>query len=93
VKADAMVGSVLNSTLVGISGATVSLLNSTKAIIATATTDAAGFYYFATTGGLAIGKTYTVKVTPPVDYKNSIPTSQNITWSANAVTLANFGLR
>jgi hypothetical protein len=93
VKADAIVGSVLNSTLVGFSGATVSLLNSTKAIIATATTDAAGFYYFATTGGLAIGKTYTVKVTPPGDYKNSTPTSQNFTWSANAVTLANFGLR
>jgi hypothetical protein len=92
-KADAIVGSVLNSTLVGISGATVSLLNSTKAIIATATTDVAGFYYFAATGGLAIGKTYTVKVTPPGDYKNSMPTSQSFAWSANTVALANFGLR
>jgi len=93
VKADAIVGSVLNSTLVGISGATVSLLNSTKDVVGTAITDVSGFYYFATTGGCAIGKTYTVKVTPPSAYKSSMPTSQTFNWSANAVTLANFGLR
>jgi len=93
VKADAIVGLVLNSTLFGISGVTVNLLNSTKDVVGTAITDVSGFYYFATTGGLAIGKTYTVKVTPPSAYKSSMPTSQTFNWSANAVTLANFGLR
>jgi len=86
-------GSVVNITLAGISGATVNLLNSTKAVVATATTDVAGFYYFAVTGALNIGKTYTVKVTPPSGYKSSAPSSQSFNWSANTVTLANFGLR
>jgi hypothetical protein len=64
-KVDPIMGSVLNSTLLGVSGATVNLLNSTKAVVATATTDGTGFYYFAATGGLTVGKTYTVKVTLP----------------------------
>ncbi|HKB98139.1 MAG TPA: SdrD B-like domain-containing protein [Terriglobales bacterium] len=92
-KANPIMGSVVNITLAGISGATVNLLNSTKAVVATATTDVAGFYYFAVTGALNIGKTYTVKVTPPSGYKSSAPSSQSFNWSANTVTLANFGLR
>lgn len=92
-KADPILGSVLNSTLLGISGATVNLLNSTKAVVATATTDVTGFYYFAATDGLTIGKTYTVKVTLPSGYKSSMPSSQSFNWSAKTVTLANFGLR
>jgi hypothetical protein len=92
-KADPILGSVLNSTLLGVSGATVNLLNSTKAVVATATTDVTGFYYFAATGGLTVGKTYTVKATLPTGYKSSMPASQSFNWSGNMVVLANFGLR
>jgi hypothetical protein len=91
-KADPILGSVLNSTLLGISGATVNLLNSTKAVVATATTDVTGFYYFATTGGLTIGKTYTVKVTLPSGYRGSMPSSQSFTWKAIGIALSKFTL-
>ena len=91
-KADPILGSVLNSTLLGISGATVNLLNSTKAVVATATTDVTGFYYFAATDGLTSGKTSTVKVTPPSGYKSSTPSARSFTWKGIGIALGNFVL-
>ena len=90
--ADPIMGSVLSSSLLGVSGATVNLLNSTKAVVATTTTDVTGFYYFAATGGLTTGKTYTVKVTPPSGYKSSMPASESFTWKATRIALKNFVL-
>lgn len=90
--ADPIMGSVLNSSLLGVSGATVNVLNSTKAVVATATTDVTGLYYFAATDGLTTGKTYTVKVTPPSGYKNSMPVSQSFTWKATRIALKDFML-
>jgi len=90
--ADPIMGSVLSSNLLGVSGATVNLLNSTKAVVATTTTDVTGFYYFAATGGLTTGKTYTVKVTPPSGYKSSMPASESFTWKATRIALRNFVL-
>jgi len=90
--ADPIMGSVLSSNLLGVSGATVNLLNSTKAVVATTTTDVTGFYYFAATGGLTTGKTYTVKVTPPSGYKSSMPASESFTWKATRIALKNFVL-
>lgn len=61
-------------------------------MIATATTDAVGFYYFAGTDRLTVGGNYTVTVTPPKGYKTSTPKWQLIQWKGTAVTLPNFVL-
>jgi hypothetical protein len=92
VKANPIVGAVVNSSNVGVSGAMVNLLSSPKTVIATATTDAVGFYYFAGTSGLTPGANYTVNVTLPKGYKTSTPASQTFTWSASPVKLASFAL-
>ena len=90
VKANSIVGTVVNSTNVGIVGATMNLLNSSKTVIETTTADAMGFYYFAETSGLTPGANYTVKVTPPKPYKSS--TSSTFNWQGTAVTLPNLVL-
>jgi hypothetical protein len=92
VKAAPIVGLVVNSSNVGISGATVNLLSPSKILIATTTTDAEGFYYFAETGGFTAGGNYTVKVTLPKGYKTSLPASQAFTWQTAPVTASNFVL-
>jgi hypothetical protein len=79
VKPNPIVGSVLNSGNVGISRSTVNTLSS-KTVIATTTTDAVGFYYFADASGLTLGANYTVHVTLPKGYKTSTPASQTFTW-------------
>jgi hypothetical protein len=91
--ANPILGSVVNSTMLGIAGAAVDLLNSAKTVVDTSITDATGFYYFSATSGLIPGKSYTVKVTIPSGYKVSSPTSQSFMWSASAVSLPNFGLK
>ena len=92
VAAEPITGSVVNSSKLGISGATVSLLDSSKTVVATSTTDAVGFYYFAATNSLRFGAGYTIKVTIPKGYKGATPPAQNITWSATPVLLSNFVL-
>jgi len=67
-------------------------VNSSKTVIATATTDSVGFFYFADTSGLTVGANYTVKVTLPKGYKSSTPASQAFTWKTVGVTLSNFVL-
>jgi hypothetical protein len=91
-KANPIIGSVVNASGVGISGLTVNILSSKNAAVATATTDVSGFCYFPATSGLVSGAGYTVKVTVPRAYKNSAPSSQSFTWRAVGVALNNFVL-
>jgi len=84
-------GSVLTSAGVGISGATVTLQDSTGATLATATTDVTGFYFFATTGLLTPGGTYTATVSIPTGLTNASPASQTFTWSGSGeLSLSDF---
>jgi uncharacterized repeat protein (TIGR01451 family) len=92
VSADPIMGNVVTGNGAGISGITVSILNSKNAIFATAITDVTGFYYFPATGGLVTGANFTVKVSVPKTYKNSSPSSQNFTWKVASVLLNNFVL-
>ena len=85
-------GNVLNSNAIGASGITVNLLNAKNSLVVTATTDAVGFYYFASTSSLTTGGNYTVKVTVPKTYRNSSPSSQGFSWKSAAVSLNNFVL-
>ncbi len=88
-----LTGFVLTTSGSGISGATVSILDSLGNTVATGTTDVTGFYYFATTGVLTQGNTYTVKVTGfPAGFTTSSPASQTFTWGGTALTLGNFVL-
>jgi uncharacterized repeat protein (TIGR01451 family) len=91
-KANPIIGNVVNTSGVGLSGLTVNLLSPKNAVIASATTDATGFYYFPATSGLTSGAAYTAKVSVPKTYKNSTPSSQSFTWKAMAVALNNFVL-
>jgi len=90
VKSAPIVGSVTSANDAGAAGRTANLLSG-KSVIATASTDAVGFYYFDPTG-LTPGAQYTVKVTIPKGYKSTSPASQTFTWSANPVVLADFVL-
>ncbi|HTI39691.1 MAG TPA: choice-of-anchor Q domain-containing protein [Vicinamibacterales bacterium] len=92
-KPNPIVGSVVNSANVGLSGATVNLLNTRKSVVATTATDAVGFYYFADPSGLTAGTAYTVTVTLPKGYKSSSPGTQSFTWSNSPVLLPNFVLK
>ena len=85
-SADPVMGTVVNSNNVPISGATVNLMSSTKTVAATAISDSAGFYYFADVSSLSLGKSYTLMVTLPKGFKNSSPASQTFTWSGHTVS-------
>ena len=90
VRASPVVGTVANSSLAGTAGAMVNL-RSGKTVIATASTDAVGFYYFDSTN-LTPDAQYSVDVTIPNAYRSSSPASQTFKWSANTVVLAQFVL-
>src|SRR5512146_2614078 len=83
-KANPVLGFVVNSANVAVYGATVNLMSG-KTIIAQTMTDAAGFYYYADVSGLAPGGTYTVTVTLPKGFKGSTPSARSFTWSWNMV--------
>ena len=86
-----IIGYVANSSGTPVSGAKVSIVNSTGTVIANATSDAAGFYFFANTIGLVTGTTYTAKIASfPSLYKSSTPASQTFTWLGALVVLNNF---
>lgn len=89
-KPDPIFGSVVTSSNLPISGATVNLMSSSKTVTATAVTDSAGFYYFADVSGLAYGASYAVNVTVPKGFKSSSPATQSFTWSGSQVKLGNF---
>jgi len=90
VKGAPVVGSVVSTSDAGIAGRTVNLLSG-KNVVATASTDAVGFYYVDTTA-LKAGAQYSVSVTIPKGYKASSPASQAFTWNGKAVQLATFTL-
>jgi hypothetical protein len=89
-KAAPIMGSVTSTTDAGTAGARVNLLSG-KTVVATATTDAIGFYYFDSTA-LVTGVQYTAQVTIPKGYKTSVPASQTFAWIASSVKLADFVL-
>jgi hypothetical protein len=93
-KANPVVGYVVNSKGAPLAGITVSILNSSNSPTAGATTDITGFFFFADTGLLIAGSNYTAKVTPvPKPYKGSTPASQVLPWSGAAITLSTFLLK
>jgi hypothetical protein len=86
-----IVGSVETAAGLGVSGATLALRDSTGATLATVTTDITGFYFFATTGLLTPGGTYTVTVTVPAGLTAASPAGQSFTWTGGAeISLAAF---
>ena len=91
-KPNPVMGMVTNSSGLGISGAAITVLNSTKTVIASTTADSTGFYFFAKTSVFATGTKYTVKVTLAKPYKSSTPASQTLSWNSTMVTLGNFVL-
>jgi len=91
--ANPITGYVVNSSGVAVANATVSLLDSANAVVATAKTDLTGFYFFPTTGVLVSGSNYVVKVTGfPLRFSTSSPASQAFTWVGSRFELANFAL-
>ena len=87
-----IMGSAVNSNSAGLGGATVSLFSG-KGVVATAVTDATGFFYFPATSTLAAGSSYTVEVTAyPAGYKKSTPASRTFVWGGAATTLGNLVL-
>jgi hypothetical protein len=91
-SASEITGSVISTQGAGVSGATVGLCSGSSctgsSILASATTDSTGFYYFASTSSLIPGTTYTVFVTGfPSGYSSS--TSYTFTWSGAAMSIPN----
>lgn len=90
-RADPVLGWVVNSSNAAVTGATVNLMTVSKTIVATAITDAAGFYYFADVSRLVSPSNYILTVTLPKGYKTSSPASTVFTWSGTPVR-ASFSL-
>jgi len=91
-RADPFMGYVLTSNNAAIAGVTVNVLDSSNTVVAAATTDGSGFYFFPLTRSFTLGSAYSVKVTPPSGYKTSTPALQKVTWQATQVVLTNFVL-
>ncbi len=90
---DPITGYVVNSSGAGVSGATVSIINSGGSTVASAVTDITGFYYMATTGVLTPGVAYTLQVTGlPSGFVSATPLSQSFTWQGTAAAFSNFVL-
>jgi probable HAF family extracellular repeat protein len=84
-------GYIVNSSGAGILGATVSIVDSAGNVVAATTTDVTGFYFFATTGVLTTGSTYSVQVTA-TGFTVSVPAYQAFTWLGLTITLSSFVL-
>ena len=88
---DPITGYAVDGSGMGLAGATVSILNSGNAVVASATTDITGFYFLATTGVLTPGASYTIAVTGlPAGFGNVTPANQPFTWQGTAVAIGNF---
>jgi hypothetical protein len=86
---DPITGYIVNSLGVGVSGATVSILNSAGNTVATASTDITGFYFLATTGVLTPGA-YTIAVSGiPAGFTSATPPNQAFTWQGTAIVMSN----
>jgi hypothetical protein len=89
---DPIVGNVVDANGVGISGVTVNIVNASKTVIAGATTDGSGFYYFPAVGGLSLGTNYSIRVSIPKGYKNATPSPQTLTWQGMPLIMTTFAL-
>jgi hypothetical protein len=89
---DPITGYVVNSSGVGVAGAGVSILDAGGNVVATATTDITGFYFFATMSVLNPNSSYTVAVTGlPAGFAGSTPAaSPAFTWSGTGLMIGNF---
>ncbi len=90
VKAAPIIGAVVSTNDAGIGGRIVNLMSG-MTVVATASTDAVGFYYL-DTASLMPGARYSVNAVIPTGYKASSPASQTFVWSAAPVKLADFVL-
>ena len=71
--------------------AALSLIDATGAVVATATTDSTGFYYFPGTNALVPGSPYSVRVTGfPRGFTAASPVVQTFNWLVAPVSLALF---
>jgi len=69
----------------------LSLLDANGGVVATATTDSTGFYYFPGTDGLQSGAAYAVMVTGfPKGFTTASPAVQGFNWFVTPVSLAPF---
>ena len=74
-------GSITDGSAIGIGDVTASIVSG-KTTLMSSTSDATGFYYFATTSALTPGATYTIKVTAtPKGFKIGNASTQTFTWS------------
>ncbi len=90
---DPITGYVVDASGMGLAGATVSILNSGNAVVASAATDITGFYFLATTGVLTPGTAYTIAVTGlPAGFGSVTPPNQPFAWQGSAVAFGNFAL-
>ena len=92
--ADPITGYVVNASDVGVFGATLSIRDSGGNTVATAITDITGYYFFATTGVLVPGSSYTLAVTGlPAGFLASTPAvSPAFTWTGSGMMIGNFVL-
>jgi len=82
-----IIGSIVNSSGVGLGNISVNIFNSQNVLVATATSDSTGFFYLPVTNIFTPGATYTAKVNLPKGYKSSSPAA--FTWKGLAVKLSN----
>lgn len=88
-KANPLIGTVVGTGGVEVKGALVSVLNAAKNVVATAETDATGFYFFPKTSALTVNADYTAKVTLlPKPWRKATPAAQTFTWKGSAVSFA-----
>jgi uncharacterized delta-60 repeat protein len=89
-----LLGYVVDSTQSAVRGATVAILDATNAVVATAVTDATGFYFFSATNAWSIGSTYVARVSGlPSGFTTATPSSQAFTWEGGAGQLESFVLK
>jgi sugar lactone lactonase YvrE len=91
-SADPITGFVTDSTGNGVQSVTVSILNSSSTVVATANTDITGFYFFATTSTLSVGSNYTIQVTVPAQFSTASPTYPAFSWTGKGLAF-NFTLQ
>ena len=90
---DPITGYVVDMNGVGVAGAAVSILDAGGNVVATATTDITGFYFFATMSVLTSGANYTVAVTGlPPGFVTAPPPSPAFGWSGTGMMIGNFVL-
>jgi hypothetical protein len=89
-RANPALGSVVDASGREVAGAVVNILNGSKKPVASAMTDAAGFYYFPATQGLKPGTAYTVSVTLPKGYRSAAPSSVELQWRGLEAILGAF---